>query len=260
MKKWLDLALLCLSIVFIFLGVSECKKSPMQVDVKCNPSNTSMHFTPFSFPPALKGFSYYKSAIIGKLLPQEDINSEKSKSTDQNYNFLLMGTIQIGDKKGAVFYLKKERKCQPYKLGDEIDGWKIADIQGGKVILESGERKEEVRITNEKVSCSRVRITSSGIHQGQIPKAVVLSGPIHKAENRNGVRSSVRRTSKGSLKTPTIPPKKIEKQQKTNSQNTPPPHPVKNPFLEILKKMREKQSFRHNAPVENPFLKLLNKH
>jgi hypothetical protein len=257
MKKWLDIAFVCLSVIFIFLGISECKKEVREVQVKCSGLKDVQHFAP---PASLKDFSYYHTTIIGKLLPQDTDTQTEGEVKEKDYNFLLMGTIQIGEKKGAVFYLKKERKCQPYKLGDEIDGWKIADIQKGKVILEMEDKKEEIKITDEKVSCTRTRITPLGTTQGQRAKAVVLSGP-KETKTIKATSSSPSSTPKGSLKTPTQPLKRLKNQPQTRQKHTHPTTqlPSKNPFVEMLKRKGTYPGTTRRQG-ENPFLRFLKKH
>jgi len=233
-KKIIDFILLIVSFILIFSGIYFYKKSNIEVNVKCKTKAIEKHI---DLIPKLNSYTYYKNTIIGKLLPKEFKEENNNRIQDLD-DFLLMGTVIIQNNKGAVFFFKKDKKCQPYKIGEEIEGWKIEDIQNGTVTLKDNNKIKIVKITDQKVSCSKIRITKTS--KGSTPSKAIFM-PLSSIEPGKPIKqkNSIKNKKRNETKTNFFKAKKktfleILKEAKENNKKFKPKH-IKNPFLEILK-------------------------
>ena len=262
MTKIIDFILFTLSILFISLGMINLQKK-IVIDIKCPKRPNSVVSNDFkslenSIKKNVGSFDYYKIQLTKSLLPPIEQNSTKVV-VKKDINFLLIGTTIFGDKKGAIFYLQKERKCSPYYINDEIDGWKIVDIKSGKVTLSSGGQSMDIELTDKNIICRNYKI--SHIVNTQSNKPIVLDSALsHIPKNKENINTH--RTKKPTILKPTEKPsQKLPINRNKENKNK----PIKiNPFLELLKKMKNIRKDNTNTPppgpISNPFLEIIKRH
>lgn len=248
-RKLLDVILFLLAGFFLLVGVKNFFNKYNFESPRCKKVTDSFSEVALA---RLKPYPLYEKVIVGKLLPADQTNKTQDLPP-KDLNLYLMGTAIIGEQKSAIFYFKKERRCLPYKVGEEVDGWKIADILQGKVILEAGEQNTTLTITDAKVVCSKVRSTP-----GQMPEPTVfldtptkLSFPPKAATNKKQNPTQNQKASKGTLR-------KNQPSQKTKIIRPTSKNAIKtNPFLELLKKMKNKGGPENKPKGTNPFLEMI---
>ena len=268
MTKIIDFILFILSILFISLGLGMINlQKKIVIDIKCPKRSNSVVSNDFkslknSIKKNVGSFDYYKIQLTKSLLPPIEQNSTKVV-VKKDINFLLIGTTIFGDKKGAIFYLQKERKCSPYYINDEIDGWKIVDIKKGKVTLSSGGQSMDIELTDKNIVCRNYKI--SHIVNTQSNKPIILDSALsHIPKNKENVNTH--RTKNPIILKPTkkTSPKFPINKNKENK-NTPKNknRPIKtNPFLELLKKIKKNNNTNTPppGPISNPFLEIIKRH
>ena len=266
MTKIIDFILLVLSILFIALGMINLQ-TKVVLDTKCPKRSGSIIFNDFkslehSIKKSVPSFDYYKKQLTISLLPHIEENSTKVV-VKKDVNFLLIGTTIFDDKKGAIFYLQKERKCSPYYINDEIDGWKIVDIKSGKVSLSSGGKSMDIELTDKNINCKNYKI--SRIVNPQVNKPIVLdSAPSYIHENKENINTHktssptiLKPTKKTAQKLPINKNKENKNRPKSKNRSI-----KTNPFLELLKKMKKKGNTNSpsHGPTSNPFLEIIKRH
>ena len=259
MTKIIDFILLVLSILFIALGIINLQKK-IVLHINCPKKSDAVVLNDFkslenSINQNVRSFDYYKNQLTMKLLPPIGQNNTKV-IVKKDINFLLIGTTIFGDKKGAIFYLQKKRKCFPYYINDKIEGWKIVDIKSGKVSLSSGSQSMEIELTDENIICRNYKIVQ--IVNNQVNKPIVLDSALpHAFKNKKNINTH---RTKG----PTIlkPTKRTSQKLPINKNKENRNKPIKiNPFLELLKKKKNNNTNAPPAgPISNPFLEIIKRH
>jgi len=243
LKKIIDIFIILLSILCFLISYKIISAKLNTAKVLCK--NTDEKKFDIKLP-VLRSLNTYNSTIIGGIFPKENLPAG-DKQIDKKINFYLMGTAIIGDKKSAIFYFKKDRRCYPYKIGDEIDGWRIDDILNGEVVLEANGITNKLTITDERVACSKMRMTRVDVNSN----AIIL-GSSNKISSP-GNKKVINKKSPARGKTPISKPKIIRPKTKPFKKR-----PTKNPFLELLKRIkREKRPTKTPSKTTNPFLELL---
>lgn len=96
--------------------------------------------------PAIKPYDFYVDAVKKRpifTVAQQEQRAQAAAGQDLTKDFVLMGIIS-GDVPQAVIENKKAQKTYYLNEGQFIDGFQVADIQEGKVILEYNGQKFEL--------------------------------------------------------------------------------------------------------------------